>query len=171
MKRYHLNRDSNARAALFKSQVGALIRHESIETTSAKARAVRSIFEKLLTRAKTGTLAARRHVQSYVQAPELVKKLLGDIAPRYHDVKGGYTSLKVIGSRRGDRAPIVRLSIGKKTTLASGAIEHKPTTPKSRAKKGAPAVAPAPVVEKSVKQPIPTRVHSTGRIGFRQGER
>lgn len=170
MKSYHLNMDSNARDALFKGQVRSLVQHETISTTSAKARAVRSIFEKLLTRAKTGTLAARRHVQSYVQSPELVKKMMGDLAPRYHDTKGGYTTLQVIGKRRGDRALIVRLTIGKKALGEAGGKTSK-SAPKVSTKKGAAVPVPVPPVEKTAKQPLPTRVQSTGRIGFRQGER
>lgn len=175
MKQYQLNRSTKQRKALFKSLVVALIERESIETTNAKARAVRSIFEKLLTHARTGTLHARRQVQAFVQSAELVHKLVDSIAPRYKSVKGGYTTLKVVGNRRGDNAPIVRLSLTKKSEKLV-AKSSAATTRSAKSEEGQKAttqaakVAPA-IKAQSIKAPKTPVAKAAGRIGVRQGER
>ena len=74
---YKLNRDSEARLALMKNLVYALIQHEAIVTTKIKAKAVTPIFEKMITRAKVDSVQNRRMIQSYIQENDLVKKLLG----------------------------------------------------------------------------------------------
>ncbi len=115
---YKLNRDSEARLALMKNLVYALIQHEAIVTTKIKAKAVTPIFEKLITRAKVDSIQNRRMVQAYIQEGDLVKKLFAKIAPLYKEVRGGYTKLTLIGNRRGDNAPLVRLSLTKKSEVA-----------------------------------------------------
>lgn len=114
---YKLNRDSEARLALMKNLVYAMIQHETIVTTKIKAKAVTPIFEKMITRAKVDSLQNRRMVQAYIQENSLVKKLFTLIAPLYKEVKGGYTKMTVIGNRRGDNAPLVRLSLTKKSVV------------------------------------------------------
>lgn len=128
MKMRKLNRDSNARVALFKGLIATLIDKEEINTTSAKARAVRSLFEKMITKARTGTVHARRLVQSDVQDASLVSKLFSEIAPRYADVKGGYTKLTMVGNRKGDNAPIVKLALTKKSEVKTGLKNKKAVT-------------------------------------------
>jgi large subunit ribosomal protein L17 len=89
---YKLSRDSQARLALMKNLVYALIQHEAIVTTKIKAKAVTPIFEKLITRAKVDSIQNRRMVQAYIQENTLVKKLFESIAPLYKEVRGGYTN-------------------------------------------------------------------------------
>lgn len=143
---YQLNRSTSQRTALFRSLVAALIERESISTSFAKAHAVQPIFEKLLTRALTGTVPARRHVQAYVQSGSQVTKLFSVIAPRYTGVMGGYTRITPIGFRRGDKAKMVKLALTKlsaptQTTKATKADQASTvgkatgTTPKLTAPK------------------------------------
>lgn len=114
IKTKRFNRDSQHRKALFQNLVNSMIEHEEISTTSAKARAVRGIFEKLITKGRLGTVHATRQIHDFVQDRTLVHKLVHKISPRYMGVKGGYTKLTMIGNRRGDNALMVRLSLTKK---------------------------------------------------------
>ena len=109
-----LGRNTKTRTALLKGLVAALADRESIMTTKAKAVAVRPVFEKLLTTAKTGTIAARRALHAYMQSDILVKKMVDDLGKRYADVLGGYTSIKPYGTRKGDNASLVTLELTKK---------------------------------------------------------
>lgn len=171
MRRAHLNRDHNARQALFKGLVSSLIERESIETTAAKSKVVQSIFEKLLTKARAGSLHARREVQSFVQQSNLVKKLVDEIAPRYKDIKGGYTVQKPVGTRKGDRAPIVRLSLTKKVNTGNTAKAQK-ADKTAKVQERSKGVKPTPVPAAQAVKPSGQPVNqSAGRIGFRQGER
>jgi len=108
-----LKRNIGTRQALFKNLIGQLIRHERIETTEAKARAIRSDAEKIISLAKQGDLHARRLALRTITDPDLVKKLFEEIAPRYADRPGGYTRVIKLGPRQGDAAPMVLLELVK----------------------------------------------------------
>lgn len=165
---YKLNRDSEARLALMKNLVYALIQHETIVTTKIKAKAVTPIFEKMITRAKVDTIQNRRMVQAYIQENDLVKKLFTVIAPLYKEVKGGYTKLTLIGNRRGDNAPLVRLSLTKKssTTPKKAASDSAQTGPElaEGSKKTKAVSAVVPEVVKATKA-APKLVKRTGKRG------
>ncbi len=161
---YKLNRDSQARLALMKNLVYALIQHEAIVTTKIKAKAVTPIFEKLITRAKVDSVQNRRMVQAYIQENTLVKKLFTVIAPLYKEVRGGYTKLTLIGNRRGDNAPLVRLSLTKKSASAVKAdSSSEPEKVKATAKAKA-VKAVVPEVVKATKA-APKLVKRTGKRG------
>jgi len=81
-----------------------LIWEERITTTLAKAKAMRPHAERLITKARTGSLHARRQVLSQIEDTEVVTKLFDEIAPRYADRPGGYTRIVKLGPRRGDGA-------------------------------------------------------------------
>lgn len=112
-----LGRDSSARKALFRDLVTDLFLYERIQTTEAKAKEVRSIAEKLITKAKKGDLHARRQVAAFVRREtvdgekDAIQKLFSDIAPRYAERPGGYTRILKLGPRRGDSAPMVYLEL------------------------------------------------------------
>lgn len=113
-----LNRSKGHRTALRKNLVKALFEHERIKTTRAKATAVRSDAEKLITLAKRGNAAgeakavhARRLAAGRLGDAELVKKLFDDLAPRYAERQGGYTRLLKLGPRLGDAAEMVLLEL------------------------------------------------------------
>ena len=101
-----LGRTSAHRKALFRNQLTALFTHERIITTVAKAKELRPQAERMVTLARTGTLANRRRILQSVQDKEIVGRLFEEIAPRFADRPGGYTRIMRLGRRRGDGAEL-----------------------------------------------------------------
>ena len=99
-----LGRTSAHRKAMFRNQLAALITHERITTTVAKAKELRPQAERMVTLARTPTLANRRRVLEDLSDKEVVQRLFDDIAPRFSDRPGGYTRIVRVGRRRGDNA-------------------------------------------------------------------
>lgn len=97
--------------AMFGNLVASLIAAESIVTTEAKAKAIRPVAEKLITKARKGGLHNHRQVLAYLRDEEMTHKLMTDIAPRYADRPGGYTRILKLGPRHGDNAPMARLEL------------------------------------------------------------
>jgi large subunit ribosomal protein L17 len=110
VKGKQLNRDSSSRRALFKNLILALIDHGQINTTSAKAKAVQGSLEKLITKAKGGTLHERRQIDQVLNQRTAVNKLVDEIAPHIKR-NSGYTRIIKLGERQGDAAAMVRLEI------------------------------------------------------------
>lgn len=111
-KRNKLSRDSAHRKALMTNLSRQLIEHERIQTSQAKAKAVKPEVEKLITLAKRGDLHARRQALSaFRQDKFTVHKLFEEIAPRYADRPGGYTRIVKLAPRKGDGAPVVILEL------------------------------------------------------------
>lgn len=108
-----LGRDSGERRALFRDLVTALIRHERITTTEAKAKEAKKIADGLIDQALAGTVHARRQVARLIQDPEALRTLFDEIAPRYHKGRGGYTRVVRVGPRRGDASPMAILELVK----------------------------------------------------------
>ena len=108
-KKVTLGRERGPREALLRSLAESLILHGSIQTTQAKARAVRGFVEPLVTKAKKGTLAERRMLISTLYTDAAVNKMMNDIGPRYKEREGGYTRTTKIGQRYNDAAPMVRI--------------------------------------------------------------
>jgi large subunit ribosomal protein L17 len=101
-------REKKQRAALLMSLATSLIEREAITTTEAKAKELRPFVEKLVTRAKPGTIAARRVLVSRVGiAP--AKKLVETLAPKYKERAGGYTRITKLPARKSDGAPLARI--------------------------------------------------------------
>ena len=101
-----LGRTSAHRKAMFRNQLTALFTHERIITTVSKAKELRPIAERMVTIARTGTLAARRRVATMVQDKEIARRLFEEIAPRFADRPGGYTRVMRLGRRHGDNAEL-----------------------------------------------------------------
>src|SRR5690242_15241983 len=101
-----LNRTSAHRKALFRNLVLALVKHERIKTTDAKAKELRRYADRMVTLGKRGDLAARRLAFAFMQSRDAVKRLFDEIAPRFKERNGGYTRVVKFGFRRGDAAPI-----------------------------------------------------------------
>jgi len=101
-----LQRTSSHRTALFRNMAAALIKHEQITTTTAKAKELRPYVEKLVTLAKKGGLSNRRLAQSRLMDDVQLVKLFDVIASRYADRNGGYTRIVKAGIRKNDAAPI-----------------------------------------------------------------
>jgi len=101
-----LQRKTGHRKALFRNMAAALIKHEQILTTAAKAKELRPYVEKLVTLAKRGGLSNRRLAQARLLDETQLKKLFDVLAERYADRDGGYTRVIKAGIRAGDAAPM-----------------------------------------------------------------
>jgi large subunit ribosomal protein L17 len=101
-----LNRSPAHRRALFRNLVTALLDHEAVRTTDAKAKELRRWGDRMITLGKQGTLSARRRAASLINSRMVVKKLFDEIAPRYAKRNGGYTRVVKLGVRLGDAAAI-----------------------------------------------------------------
>lgn len=108
-----LSRTWAHRRALLRNLVTALFQYERIETTVAKAKESRRLAERLITFAKRGDVAARRHVARFVTRPDVTAKLFGTIAPWYAERNGGYTRIIRIGHRLGDAGETCYLELVK----------------------------------------------------------
>lgn len=104
-KNRKFGRTKDVRNALMKSLAISLIRHEKIKTTEAKAKSLRPVIEKLITKANMGTLASRNTVRARLMNQNAeTKKLVDVIAPQYKDVTGGYTRITKLPQRLSDGA-------------------------------------------------------------------
>ena len=108
---YKLGRLTQHRWAMFRNLLTGLFRHERIETTEAKAKAVRGLADHIITLAKRENLHARRQVLALVPDTEVVGRIFDTIAARFGDRHGGYTRIIHAGVRRGDAAPMVLLEL------------------------------------------------------------
>ena len=106
-----LNRNKAQRKALIRSLVTQLFRYERIQTTEARAKAIRPKAEKLITLAKRGDLHARRQVLKWVNDKEVVDHLFHGIAPSFETRPGGYTRVIKLGQRQGDAAPVAIIEL------------------------------------------------------------
>ncbi len=107
-----LSRKTDQRKALLKALVTAIILHEKIKTTLAKAKEAAQLSEKFITRAKKGGLASRRLLSGSLSYP-IVKKLIDELAPRYKDRHGGYTRIMKLGRRQTDGAEMAIIELVK----------------------------------------------------------
>lgn len=101
-----LGRNTSHRRAMLRNMVTSLLKHEQIETTDAKAKAIRPIAEKMITLAKRGDLHARRQALSYMQDKEVTHRLFDELKNRYLNRQGGYLRIIKKGFRKGDGASI-----------------------------------------------------------------
>ena len=98
-----------------------LIEHGKIKTTDTKAKLLRPYVEKLITKAKRGTLADRRNVAKLLNDNYAVKKLFDEVAPQFADRDGGYTRIIKLGNRKGDNAPISLIALVEEETATAEA--------------------------------------------------
>lgn len=101
-----LGRNTSHRRAMLRNMVTSLFKYEQIETTDAKAKAVRPIAEKMITLAKRGDLHARRQALSYMQDKEVTHRLFDELKGRFSSREGGYLRIVKKGFRKGDGASI-----------------------------------------------------------------
>ena len=106
-----LGRTRDHREAMRRAMVTSLLENGRIETTVTRAKEVRSMTEKMITTAKVNDLHSKRQVLAYVTKEDVVKKLFDEIAPKYADVKGGYTRIVKVGPRRGDAAEMAIIEL------------------------------------------------------------
>jgi large subunit ribosomal protein L17 len=106
-----LRRTSEQKLALMRNLATSLIEHGAVETTEAKAKELRPFVEKLITKAKTGTLHARRLAVRHIHKRAAADKLFQELGPRYATRKGGYTRILKTGHRKGDGADLARIEL------------------------------------------------------------
>ena len=116
----------------------SLFEHGAITTTDAKAKVLRPYAEKLITKAKKGTVADRRAVAAELPNKEIVSYLFNELAPKFENREGGYTRSIKVGNRSGDNAPLTNISLVLEETVSSEA---------TRAARAAASKQAAPQVE------------------------
>ena len=143
----HLGRKSGHRKALLANMATSLILNKRIQTTVAKAKALKMYVEPLITKAKEDTTHSRRVVFSYLKNKEAVTELFRTVAPKIADRPGGYTRVLKTGFRQGDGADmaLIELVDFNEAALASAPKAAKKTT--RRSSKKAVEAAPAAEVE------------------------
>ena len=128
----------------------ALFEHGRITTTEAKARVLRPVAERLITKAKKGDLHNRRQVLSTIRDKGVVHTLFEDIAPRFAERPGGYTRITKLGPRKGDNAPMAVIELVTEEYVA-----------KAKSSKPAAAPAPTPAEEAPAAEAEPTEAETT----------
>ncbi len=103
--------DASHQRLMMANLVASLIAAEGIVTTEAKAKALRPIAEKVITKAKKGGMHRHRQVVSYLNDKEIAAKLFDEIGPRYVDRNGGYLRILKLGPRHGDNAPMAKIEL------------------------------------------------------------
>jgi large subunit ribosomal protein L17 len=129
-----LNRNSSHRKAMFKNMANSLLLHGTIKTTLPKAKELRRVVEPLITRAKSDSVANRRHIFSNLRDGAMVAKLFTKIGPFYKDRPGGYVRILKAGFRTGDKAPMALVQLVDYENVEEVVIE----TPKEETKTKAP---------------------------------
>jgi len=104
-----LDRKKEPRKALLRNLATSLILYEKIKTTEAKAKTLRPYVEKMITKGKKSTLAARRELLKDLYLESAVKKVMDDLAPRYKERHGGYTRITKLVPRQGDGAKMAQI--------------------------------------------------------------
>ena len=125
----------------------SLFEHGAINTTEAKARALRPFVEPLITKAKKGDLHSRRLVAArleirntaFFSGSDLLYKLFNEIGPSYAERPGGYTRITKLGPRKGDNAPMARIELVEARTVAQTAVREASAATRRAAKDAAPA--------------------------------
>lgn len=119
VKGVKLNRDIKHRKALFKNLINALVIHEEIQTTETKAKAIKGLTDKLISRGKKGTLHARRTIAAFLQNKQAVNKIVDELGPRFASRVSGFTKIVHLGNRRGDDAKIVKMELVEKKEVVN----------------------------------------------------
>lgn len=151
----HLGRKSGHRKALMANMASSLIKHKRIETTVAKAKALRTYVEPLITKSKEDTTHSRRVVFSYLKDKDAVKELFATIAPKVAERPGGYTRVLHTGFRLGDGADMALIEFVdfNEAALASAKKEEKKATRRSRSKKAEASKAEEAPAEATAEAP------------------
>lgn len=135
-KHNHLGRTTSHRHALLSNLAASLIMHKRINTTLAKAKALRVYVEPLITRSKNDTTHSRRMVFSYLQDKSAVTELFREVAPRITDRPGGYTRIIKMGNRPGDNAEMCMMELVDFNTLLLGTSKEGGAAAKKTTRRG-----------------------------------
>ena len=144
----HLGRKSAHRKAMLSNMACSLIEHKRINTTVAKAKALRTFVEPLLTKSKTDSTHSRRTVFSYLQSKEAVSELFREVAPKIADRPGGYTRIIRTGYRLGDNAEMCMIELVDFNDMYTN--EKAKKTRRSRRGKGGAGATAAATTEEAV---------------------
>ena len=142
VKSKRFNRDTSSRKALLRNSLRALIEHGHIETNESRAKEVRRLADKLITKAKKGDLASRRELHKFFTKRDVVNTLVDQVAPALADRQSGFRSLEKLSKRRGDNVTMYRLSLLVKEKTWDGL--HR-----AKASKASPAKAKSTSAKKS----------------------
>lgn len=152
----NLGRTASHRKALLKNMSCSLIQHKRINTTLAKAKALRKHIEPILTKAKDNTTHSRRVIFSYLQDKESIKELFATIAPKIADRPGGYLRIIRTGFRRGDGAETALIELvdfnETYTSTKSGAASKKKRTRRGPSKAAATPTAHTEKAQETAKE-------------------
>ena len=110
-KKNTLDRKKAPREMMLRNLAASILIYEKVKTTEAKAKAVRSLVEKIITISKTDNLTNRRRLIALLPQKNAVKKAMEVIGKRYKDRNGGYTRMVKLGARQGDGAEIVQIEL------------------------------------------------------------
>jgi len=123
-----LNRNSSHRKAMYRNMSASLFEHEMIRTTLPKAKELRRVAERLITMAKTDSVANRRLAFSRLRDRDMVTKLFNELGPRYQARPGGYLRILKCGFRAGDNAPMAIVELVDRVVVESSATNNEATT-------------------------------------------
>lgn len=133
----HLSRKSGHRKSMLSNMACSLIEHKRINTTVAKAKALRGFVEPLVTKSKDDTTHMRRTVFSYLRNKEAVSELFREVAPKVADRPGGYTRIIKTGNRLGDNAEMCMIELVDFNDIYTSGEEKKAAKPKRSRRGGA----------------------------------
>jgi len=156
-----LSKSESHRKAMVKNMVTSLLRHERIETTKAKAKAIQVATEKMITRAKVDSVHNRRVIAKSISDEAILAKLFKEIGPRFLERKGGYTRIVKLGFRQGDAAEMVILELIKEDGEADSKKKAKKKPADKAGKAAAPKAAPKKAAEKKEAAPAPEAAPET----------
>jgi large subunit ribosomal protein L17 len=166
-KKGRISRRTSWRKATLKSLTNDLFTYQRIETTMAKAKALRSYAEPLITLAKTkpDSVSARRRVFQKLCNRDVVKSLFSELAPLYKDVSGGYTRIMPLGNRKGDGARMVIVELTKRTISDKELLKKPEKKEKAKAK---PKKAKEKIPE--VREEKPEKAHAAPEVDIEEKE-
>ncbi|MGF6887288.1 large subunit ribosomal protein L17 [Nocardia sp. GAS34] len=139
--------------AIFANLATALFEHGRITTTEAKAKALRPYAEKLVTKAKAGTLADRREVLKVIRSKDVVHELFANIGPSFEGREGGYTRIIKTVPRKGDNAPMAIIELVREKTVTNEADRARRVAAQQKQAE-APVDAPVEVEEAAAEAPV-----------------
>jgi len=135
----HLSRKTAHRKAMLSNMACSLIEHKRINTTVAKAKALKQFVEPLVTKAKSDTTHNRRLTFAQLRSKEAVTELFREVASKVGDRPGGYTRIIKLGNRLGDNADMAMIELVDYNDIYTTGTESKKTTRRSRRSKGSEA--------------------------------
>ncbi len=141
----HLGRKTAHRKAMLANMACSLIEHKRINTTIAKAKALKQFVEPMITKSKEDTTHNRRIVMARLRQKDAVTELFRDVAPKIGDRPGGYTRIIRLGNRLGDNADMAMIELVDYNEIYNAGKKAKKTTRRSRRGGSKPATAPVAI--------------------------